>query len=178
MSAKNFGSYGDLETIFSEYADKINRKASVWTGTRADWNALSEEEQAKYSIVNFTDDPTGGDMVVVDEVTSGNMNPLTSNAVNLALLANFKTLLNNATALTNEDLDVVIEPGFYYSANIDKIINKPGGYANNFIIVLSVGPTNRRIQLFFNVNLNVAFYRATNFPTSGNWPNWVRLTNA
>lgn len=90
MPKKNFMSYGDSETIFSEYASKIKDNASVWTGKREEWNALSEDEQAKYSIVNFTDDPTGGDMVVVDEVTSGNMNPVTSNAV--ASILNSKTV--------------------------------------------------------------------------------------
>lgn len=38
-----------------------------WTGTQAEWNALSADDQAKYKIVNFTDDytPTG------DHVISG-----------------------------------------------------------------------------------------------------------
>lgn len=57
MSAKNFGSYGDLETIFSEYADKINNM--IFTGTKAEWAALSDSDKAKYRQVNITDDEGG-----------------------------------------------------------------------------------------------------------------------
>lgn len=53
----------------------------TFQGTRAEWDALSSTEQANYDIVNLTDDVAGGDAVVVDEVTSGNLNPVTSNAV-------------------------------------------------------------------------------------------------
>lgn len=52
-----------------------------WVGTEAQWQALTAEEQAKYTIVNKTDDIGIGDLVVVDAVTNGDMNPVTSNAV-------------------------------------------------------------------------------------------------
>ncbi len=53
----------------------------TFQGTRAEWNALSSTEQANYDIVNITDDVAEGGAVVVDEVTSGNLNAVTSNAV-------------------------------------------------------------------------------------------------
>ncbi len=53
----------------------------TFVGTTAEWNDLSATEKAKYSLVNLTDDIAGGDMVVVDTVADGNMNPVTSNAV-------------------------------------------------------------------------------------------------
>ena len=44
-----------------------------WTGTRAEWDALSSDEQAKYEIVNFTDDfvPTGDASVVAGYYYNG-----------------------------------------------------------------------------------------------------------
>lgn len=54
MPKKNFMSYGDSETIFSEYADKINNM--IFTGTKAEWAALSDSDKAKYRQVNITDD--------------------------------------------------------------------------------------------------------------------------
>ena len=54
---------------------------TTFTGTVAEWNALSIADKAKYEIVNLTDDPTCGDMIVVDTVADGNMNAVTSNAV-------------------------------------------------------------------------------------------------
>lgn len=57
----------------------------TFQGTRAEWDALSSTEQANYDIVNITDDVAEGGAVVVDEVTSGNLNAVTSNAVANAL---------------------------------------------------------------------------------------------
>ena len=55
--------------------------ATTFTGTQAEWNALTATEKAKYNLVNITDDVASGAQVVVDEVTEGNMNAVTSNAV-------------------------------------------------------------------------------------------------
>ena len=52
-----------------------------WIGTRADWDLLSATDKAHYDKVSFTDDTADGGAVVVDEVTAGNLNPVTSNAV-------------------------------------------------------------------------------------------------
>ena len=50
-----------------------------WTGTTAQWNALSAVDKAKYQLVNITDDAVG--QSVTDAVTNGDMRPITSNAV-------------------------------------------------------------------------------------------------
>lgn len=74
MSEKNFMSYGDAETILSGFSEKIKEvEESIpaptpapdlsayetsWTGTQDEWDALDDEEKAKYQIVNITDDDT------------------------------------------------------------------------------------------------------------------------
>ena len=58
----------------------IEHHVPVFTGTRTEWNALSNAEKAEYDIVNLTDD-LGASNSVVNIVQDGNMNPVTSNAV-------------------------------------------------------------------------------------------------
>lgn len=52
---------------------------TIFVGTRAQWEALSAADKAKYSLVSLTDDSNGID--VTDTVTDGDMRPVTSNAV-------------------------------------------------------------------------------------------------
>lgn len=52
----------------------------IWHGTLAEWEALSATEKAKYDQAEVIDEYTGVP-VVVDKVESGNLNPVTSNAV-------------------------------------------------------------------------------------------------
>ena len=56
----------------------------IWRGTKAEWEALSATEKAKYDQAEVIDEYTGVP-VVVDKVESGNLNPVTSNAVAEAL---------------------------------------------------------------------------------------------
>ena len=58
--------------------DKIK---TTFTGTQNDWDSLTDAQKAEYEIVNLTDDIAGGNLLVVDAVEDGNMNPVTSNAV-------------------------------------------------------------------------------------------------
>lgn len=53
----------------------------TFVGTKAQWDALTVSQKAKYTLVDLTDDPATGNAVVVDTVTIGSMNPITSNAV-------------------------------------------------------------------------------------------------
>ena len=79
MNDKNFMSYGDAETVFTEFADNINSKEpQIFKGTVEEWDALTAEEQAKYTVRCHTDIDTGD---VVDAVEDGNMKAVTSNAV-------------------------------------------------------------------------------------------------
>jgi hypothetical protein len=58
----------------------LDKKEDVqFTGTKAEWDALSTEEKKEYKIANITDDVIGGE--VADEVADGLMSPVTSNAV-------------------------------------------------------------------------------------------------
>lgn len=75
MSDTNFMSYSDAETVVTGIADKYK----TFKGTQAQWDALSLSEKVKYSFADITDDYAGTG--VVDAVTNGDMNPVTSNAV-------------------------------------------------------------------------------------------------
>lgn len=57
----------------------LSKYETSWTGTKAEWDALSADEKKQYKIANITDDVIGGE--VADEVTDGLMSPVTSNAV-------------------------------------------------------------------------------------------------
>lgn len=62
-------------------AEHVNGKEPlIFKGTSAEWNALTKEEKAVYALVGFPDVAEGG-AVVVDEVTEGIFNAVTSNAV-------------------------------------------------------------------------------------------------
>lgn len=52
---------------------------TLWSGHKADWEALTTEEQSKYRYVMFDDDSETGE--TVDAVTDGDMRAVTSNAV-------------------------------------------------------------------------------------------------
>ena len=79
MSQKNFVSHGDAETVLTEFADSIKSKEPlVFKGTQAEWNALTEEEQALFTVRYHPDEATGD---VVDAVTDGDLRAVTSNAV-------------------------------------------------------------------------------------------------
>ena len=66
-------------THFSQLFRKFVKKTFV--GTRAEWDALTLAEKKEYDLADFTDDTAGGELIVSDEVTAGNLNPVTSNAV-------------------------------------------------------------------------------------------------
>jgi hypothetical protein len=62
---------------------KIIEDGTLWSGHRANWEALTSEEQSKYRYVMFDDDSETGE--TVDAVTDGDMRAVTSNAVYDAL---------------------------------------------------------------------------------------------
>jgi hypothetical protein len=87
MEFKNFipESWTQFKTLFKKFFKK------TFVGTRAEWNALPLAEKTEYDICNLTDDTAGGELVVTDAVTAGDLNPVTSNAVYNALDAKFIT---------------------------------------------------------------------------------------
>jgi len=67
--------------VYDEETGDLELAQPIFTGTSAEWNALTAQQKAEYAQVNLTDDITGGNAIVVDEVANGNLNPVTSNAV-------------------------------------------------------------------------------------------------
>lgn len=60
----------------------FDEMSKTFRGTRTQWNALSTAEKKTYDGCALTDDyNAGGEIIVVDEVANGNLNPVTSNAV-------------------------------------------------------------------------------------------------
>ena len=58
----------------------IKADTVIFTGTRAQWDALSSTQKAKFNIVNTTDEDASGNGVT-NAVTNGDMRAVTSNAV-------------------------------------------------------------------------------------------------
>ena len=58
--------------------------SDIFTGTQAEWNALTTAEKNEYSQANITD-ANSTVFIPVDVIADGNMNPVTSNAVYDAL---------------------------------------------------------------------------------------------
>lgn len=71
-------SWEAFTTKWREWFPKVKK---TFIGTRAEWNQLTTAEKKNYDAADLTDDTVGGEMVVADTVASGNMNPVTSNAV-------------------------------------------------------------------------------------------------
>lgn len=67
----------------------LSKYKKIFTGTRAEWDALTTTEKQRYDLANLTDDLAGGELVVSDAVTAGDLNPVTSNAV--AKAVNYST---------------------------------------------------------------------------------------
>ena len=82
MATKKYLDYAGLKRVLAKLLPGARK---IWHGTLAEWEALSATEKAKYDQAEVIDEYTGVP-VVVDKVESGNLNPVTSNAV--AALAN------------------------------------------------------------------------------------------
>jgi hypothetical protein len=68
------------EWILISTADvDLSNYETSWTGSKAEWDALSATEKAKYKLVSLNDDCYG--TIVADAVTLGDMRPITSNAI-------------------------------------------------------------------------------------------------
>ena len=97
-----------FKTVSAYYAgDNINQKIerlakysdTPFTGTQAEWDALSTTEKLTYKQVNITDDESDTN-VVVDAVTNGVMHAVTSNAVAVEL-EKVKIVRNNFSGNTD-----------------------------------------------------------------------------
>lgn len=77
MATKKYLDYAGLKRVLAKLLPGARK---IWHGTLAEWEALSATEKAKYDQAEVIDEYTGVP-VVVDKVESGNLNPVTSNAV-------------------------------------------------------------------------------------------------
>ena len=77
MATRNYLDYAGLKRVLAKLLPGARK---IWHGTLAEWEALSAEEKTKYDQAEVIDEYTGVP-VVVDKVESGNLNPVTSNAV-------------------------------------------------------------------------------------------------
>lgn len=72
---------GDGVEITEKEISVSNKISRTWTGTKVEWDAISDKSIYDGWIINITDDQASGVGVVVDTVEEGNMNAVTSNAV-------------------------------------------------------------------------------------------------
>lgn len=61
----------------------------IFIGTQAEWNTLSLAEKTAYDEADLSDGVAGGELIVSDTITEGDLNPVTSNAV--AKAVNYST---------------------------------------------------------------------------------------
>lgn len=104
----------DTFTYFSQLFRKFVKNTFI--GTRAEWDALTSAEKAQYEIVNLTDDVAGGETIVTDAVTSGDLNPVTSNAVAEAI-GDMLTTSDLTSSVTSGSTAPVTSGGVYSALN-------------------------------------------------------------
>ena len=73
------------EIVLPDGTSATIEDGTLWSGHRADWEALTPEQQSKYRYIMFDDDSETGE--TVDAVTDGDMRAVTSNAVADALVS-------------------------------------------------------------------------------------------
>ena len=117
---------GDGITITND--DAIKADTVIFTGTRAEWEALSTAQKAKFNIVNITDEELTED-AITDTVEVGNMKAVTSNAV--------------ANAINNHIKSVAV------SASTDSGGNAYLGYDFAHIIPIAFVPINYGTELVY-----------------------------
>ena len=92
---------GNIATWTVENFDWVDLEGDfkkTFIGTQAEWDSLSLNTKKAFDIVQITDDFTGG-VTTVNTVQEGNLNPVTSNAVAVALDTNYQKK-NLATSIT------------------------------------------------------------------------------
>lgn len=143
-----------------------NEKVAIY-----DTVAEAEADLANLEAGQIIATPDTGDELSqpVDEVTSGNMHAVTSNAVAGALSDYFS---KTPIQIHNKDLNTLTDAGFYFSNGVDNLQNKPLNSAyNNIILVLKQGGAGRYEQVFYSINENTYWYRYY----SSSWSTWQKV---
>ena len=107
---------------------------TIFVGTRAEWDALSTSDKVKYNEAHITDDVIGGE--VADEVTDGDMRPVTSNAVYNGLATKVETsdIVNNLTS-TSTTTPLSAAQGKVLNDNLTGLISKSWSANSGFSYV-------------------------------------------
>lgn len=114
MSSKNFMSYGDSETIFTEYASAIKRRLPVFPGTREEFMALSAAERKKYKyfLDNSASVVTGAMLDEVENVTLTFTNNVATVAIaDVTEASKIFVFFTNATREAAEAAGITFEAG-------------------------------------------------------------------
>lgn len=82
LYSNSFYAYNESENTW-DYLWTLDDK--IWRGTQEEWDALSAAEKDKYEQAEIIGLDNNGVVYVADKVESGNMNPVTSNAVAKAM---------------------------------------------------------------------------------------------
>lgn len=82
LYSNSFYAYDESDNSWN-FLWKLDDK--IWRGTQEEWDALSAAEKDKYEQAEIIGLDNNGVVYVADKVESGNMNPVTSNAVAKAL---------------------------------------------------------------------------------------------
>jgi len=98
--------------------------SDIFTGTQAEWDALTAAEKNEYSQANITD-TSSTVFIPVDTIADGNMNPVTSNAVYDAL--NTVGVISNGIV---PNASIVTSSGELYAGKIGKIAMIHGNLVN------------------------------------------------
>lgn len=136
MNYKTFipDSWTAFVTKWREWFPKVKK---TFVGTRADWDALTTAEQVQYDLADFTDDPAGGELIVVDEVTDGNMNPVTSNAVFDAIASKLNVIKGSVSSAVGVTVTLAVP-----SSNFFLLVGgwNTSGYSYRALYFISLEP--------------------------------------
>ena len=144
---------GDGITITSD--DAIKADTVIFTGTRAEWEALSTAQKAKFNIVNITDEDFTEDSVV-DSVTAGDMRPVTSNAV--------------AEEVAKLKVKFIVVTGTSDTSGNMRILDLP---ANTIPILFTSDPTgtDANYNVFYSTTVQAFFVHISSFGNGDCIPN-------
>lgn len=150
----------------------LSKYKKIFTGTRAEWDALTTTEKGEYDICNLTDDLAGGELIVSDTVTEGDLNPVTSNATYDAiqtLSAISLTYRNNIIA----DANNITQTGIY--ANVSE--NTPITGWNYIIQCIRVSTFIFQVAYKMQAGTDAPYVAIRKSPDGGtNWSAWSVIT--
>lgn len=95
----------------NQTTQELGGSGAIFTGTQAEWDALTTAEKNEYSQANITDSNSTV-FVPVDTVADGNMNPVTSNAVANLIKKGLATMPTNGGTASLTSVNVVFDEPF------------------------------------------------------------------